>query len=113
MLGAEEVVERACQVRPHSDYARPTGPNKRRGPPLAIRVPLSNYLQLPGCSLQQFPLFDWAEALLEISSAEATVSTNTPRASAAISRLMDPSLRDPALFVEKRTRRMVRSCCFT
>jgi len=47
---------------------------------------LSDYLQLAGCSLHQFPLVDWATALLAMTSGAATVSTNTPSASAAISR---------------------------
>ena len=33
MRGAEgTVVERACQVRPHLDYAQPTGPSKQVQP---------------------------------------------------------------------------------
>ena len=51
-----------------------------------IRGPLTNYLQLAGCILHQFPLVDWATALLAMTSGTATVSTNTPSASAAISR---------------------------
>jgi len=46
-VGPKEVVERACQVRPHSDYACPTGSSKQGGPPLAprgIRVALDRKL---------------------------------------------------------------------
>jgi hypothetical protein len=58
-----------------------------------IRDPLANYLQLAGCSLHQFPLVDWAIALLAMTSGAATVSTNTPNGSAAISRrFMESSL---------------------
>jgi hypothetical protein len=57
----------------------------------AIRGP--NYLQLAGCILHQFPLVDWATALLATTSGAATVSTNTPSASAAINRrFMESSL---------------------
>jgi hypothetical protein len=52
-----------------------------------------SYLQLAGCILHQFPLVDWATALPAMTSGAATVSTNTPSASAAISRFMGSSLR--------------------
>ena len=77
------------KIRPRSDYARPIRSIKRA----SRRWSFSNYLQLPGCSLHQFPLVDWATALLPMTSGAAIVSTNTPSASAAIiRRFMSPPL---------------------
>ena len=71
---------------PPALVSQPNWPSKQGA---AHRYPWGRptiYLQLAGCSLHQFPLVDWATALVQMTSGAATVSVNTPSAIAAISR---------------------------